>query len=83
MSTKDETTEAPLQPIYPNKLSNSTSSTIVDVPSSIFKSKIVDSGIREPTAPAEGTDESEDEWIDGNDYPQFVNHSETWKTITI
>lgn len=24
----------------------------------------------------------DEELIDGNDYPQFVNHDETWRTIT-
>ena len=50
--------------------------------SSTLNFKIIDSGIRESAPPAEEDDESEDEWIDGDDYPQYVNHDETWKTIT-
>lgn len=59
------------------------SSTIVDVPVSSLKQKMV--GLRlekSPAAAAEKEDNSDDEWIDGKDYPQFLHKDETWKTIT-
>jgi hypothetical protein len=86
MSTKDKTTKAPSY--ASSERSVSSSRTLVDVPSSVVKCKVIDSkiigsGIPESAAPVEDEDESEDEWMDGNDYPQFVNHDETWKTITV
>ena len=80
-STVDMTTKAPSY--AGSKRSVSSSSTLVDVSPSVVKSKIPDSTIPESTAPVEDEDESEEEWMDGNDYPQFVNHDETWKTITV
>ena len=85
MSTKDEIVKQSLQrPSYRQTRSVSDSSTFVDAPSSSFKPKIIDSRIDESpaAAAAQKEDDSEDEWIDGKDYPQFVNKDETWKTIT-
>jgi hypothetical protein len=47
-----------------------------------FKPKIVDSRIGESPAAVEDEDDSDEELVDGKDYPQFVNKDETWKTIT-
>ena len=81
MSTVDMTTKAPSY--AGSKRSASSSSTLVDVSPNVGKSKIPDSRIPESATPVEDEDESEEEWMDGNDYPQFVNHDETWKTITV
>ena len=83
MSTKDEIVNASFQrPSYRQTCSVSDSSTLVDAPISSFKPKIIGSRIDESPAAVEKEDDSEDEWIDGKDYPQFVNKDETWKTIT-
>ena len=75
ISTKDK---PPLQrPSYQLKRSVSDSSTLVDAPSSTsFNTKIVDHRLDESPAIAETDDGSDDEWIDGKDYPQFVNRDE-------
>src|SRR5437762_10763192 len=81
MSTKDKPRLQ--RPSYQLKRSVSDSSTLVDaVSSSSLKAKTVDSPPDESPAIAETDDGSDDEWIDGKDYPQFVNKDETWKTIT-
>ena len=83
MSTKDESTKPSLQrPIYRLKCSVSDSSTLVDAQSSTFKPKIVDSHIDESPVTAEDEDDSDEGWIDGEDYPQFVINHEKSKTIT-
>ena len=80
----DDQTKKPSS--HRNQRSVSDSSTIVDAPVSSLKQKMVGPRLEKcPAAAAvaaEKEDDSDDEWIDGNDYPQFVNNDETWKTIT-
>jgi hypothetical protein len=64
------------------KGSVSDSSTLVDACSVSSKPKIVAPSLDLPITITPKDDDSDDEWISGNDYPQFVNHDETWKTIT-
>ena len=70
------------RPIYRLERSVSDSSTLADMPSAFFKPKIVESQPDKSTAIVQKKVDPDDEWISGDDYPQFVNHDETWKTIT-
>ena len=61
------------------------SSTLVDAPHGIFKLNAIEP--LDETAAAENQEDSYPEWlddsgwVDGKDYPQFVNNDETWKTM--
>ena len=72
MPTKEVTSVK--RPIYRLERSVSDSSTIVDMPSAFFKPKIIESQSAKSTAIVEKKVDPDDEWISGDDYPQFVNH---------
>lgn len=84
MPTKEVTSLKRL--IHPLERSVSGSSTLVDTSSASSassKPKTVESQPDKSTAIVQMKVDPNDEWISGDDYPQFVNHDETWKTITV
>ena len=65
-----------------HKRSVSDSSTLVDTPFSSVKPDIVDTHVDENAPAAEEEEDSEEDWIDGKDYPQYVINNEKWKMAT-